>query len=169
MLAGDEYRGCSQRVALGSKVLAALPDQPTFQFLLEWYFNKTSECVFHKPSIMAWARSLWEDFPSVLSSPRDPDALDKLSDMICRNNSVAVSDDFDSYESWVAAFSGRNMRWETVGSVVAVLVSSLLGLSYRDCFFCCQGKTRKQFATEMKDCVQACVTLSNFMVSDVLP
>ena len=45
------------------------------------------------------------------------------------------------------------------------LTMATLSLPERDAFFCTQRgprRDRKQFAVEMKDCVQACVTLSNY-------
>lgn len=58
------------------------------------------------------------------------------------------------------------MRWETLGIVFSALVQAILSLPERDAFFCtqrCERKDRKAFAVEMKDCLQACVTLSNWM------
>lgn len=46
------------------------------------------------------------------------------------------------------------------------MTGAILSLPERDCFFTTQKgsrKDRKQFAMEMKYCVQACVTLSNYM------
>jgi hypothetical protein len=158
-----QYRGCSQRVALGAKLLKALPHPNTCEFLLEWYFEKSNEWIMHKPTVMAWSSSVLTDFAEELKEPRNPDALHRISEMICRNNEHATQEEFDDYQCWVASFCGANLRWESLGALFAAIVTAILCLPERDAFFVCQGKKRKQFAMEMKDCVQACVTLSNYM------
>ena len=58
------------------------------------------------------------------------------------------------------------MRWESIGCIFQALTSALLSLPERDCFFTTQRSRRadrKHFAVEMKDCLQACITLSNYM------
>ena len=57
MLAGSGCE-CNPRVELGAKVLMALPDKNTCNFLLEWYYEKCHECVFFKHTIVSCAKSL---------------------------------------------------------------------------------------------------------------
>lgn len=165
MIAGAEYRGCSQRVALGVKILSALPDKQTVRFLLEWYRERGTESVLHKPSVMAWAEYLFTKFADELEE-RDPECLERISKMICENNKLPCKEECDDYSSWVQAYSGENLRWEAVGTVIAELTHAILSIPERDCFFCSQEiksrKDRRGFAMEMKDLTQACVTLSNY-------
>lgn len=69
MLAGKEQCG-SPRVALGTKVLHALPDEHTCKFLLEWWFEKCHECTMPKAGILALANSVWTTFGKGLKEPR---------------------------------------------------------------------------------------------------
>lgn len=164
MLASNEYRG-PPRVALGVKVLKAFPDHHTCKFLLEWYFANTHECTFHKPSLMAVASSIWSTFGKHLKEPRRVSDLEQASEMLCRNAETALPD-FEDYDNWLASFTGENLRWEVVGIVFGALTSATLSLPERDAFFCTQRgqrTNRKSFALELKDCVQTCVTLSNYM------
>lgn len=163
MLAGTDYRG-SPRVALGVKILRSLPDKATCNFLLEWYFEKCHECTFHKPSVMATASSLWTTFGEQFKEPRRLDDLEEISAILCKNNETALPE-YEDYEPWLDSFTGIKLRWESLGSVLGALTTATLSLPERDAFFCTQRGTRsnrKQFAVEMKDCVQACVTLSNY-------
>lgn len=164
MLASNEYRG-PPRVALGAKVLRAFPDQHTCKFLLEWYFANTHECAFHKPSVMAVASSIWATLGKYLKEPRRVSDLEQASAMLCKNAEMALPE-FDDYDNWLASFCGENLRWEVVGMVFGAMTSATLALPERDAFFCTQRgqrTNRKYFAMEMKDCVQTCITLSNYM------
>lgn len=163
MLDGTDCRG-PPRVALGVRVLRTLPDKATCNFLLEWYFEKCHECSFHKPSVMGIASSLWAVFGKQLKKPRRLEDLEEISAILCKNNETALPT-YEDYQSWLESFSGMNLRWETLGIMFASLTSALLSLPERDAFFCTQRgsrSNRKEFAVEMKDCVQACITLSNY-------
>jgi hypothetical protein len=164
MLAGNDYRG-SPRVALGVKLLRALPDQNTCKFLLEWYYKNHHDCIYHKPSVMACADSVWATYGKHLKEPRRTEDLEYVSSIMCKNAETPLPE-YDEYDHWLASFCGHNLRWESLGSVFGALTSATLALPERDAFFCTQRgqrSNRKQFAVEMKDCVQACVTLSNYM------
>lgn len=163
MLAGKEQPG-SPRVALGLKVLRALPDRHTCNFLLDWYYEKNTDSRSYKLSIMAIANSLWTTFGRHLKERRTED-LEELSQIMCRNGETALEESED-YEKWLVAISGVNTRWESLGSIFGALTSALLSLPERDAFFATQRgdrNDRKFFAVEMKDCTQACITLSNYM------
>jgi hypothetical protein len=164
MLASNEFRG-PPRIALGVKVLQAFPDHHTFKFLLEWYFANTNECVFHKPSMMSVATSVWATYGKYLKEPRRMADLESFSRILCANAETALPET-DDYDSWLASFCGANLRWETLGAVFGALTGATLSLHERDAFFCTQRgqrSNRKLFAMEMKDCVQTCITLSNYM------
>ena len=119
MLAGENHRG-PPRVALGVKILRSIPDKATFNFLLEWYFEKCHECSFHKPSVMATASSLWATFGKQLKEPRRLDDLEEISNLLCKNNETALPE-YEDYEPWLDSFTGLKMRWESLGSVLGAL------------------------------------------------
>lgn len=59
-----------------------------------------------------------------------------------------------------------NLRWESLGGVYGSLTTAILSLPERDAFFTTQRgdrRNRRNFSVELKDCVQACITLSNYM------
>lgn len=164
MLASSEARG-SPRVNLGAKVLLALPDQATFRVLLERYANKCCECHFPPPLIIDLANSLWTTFGKELAEPRSLEKLEGVSAVLCKNAERAL-EEFVDYDPWLAACSGRNMRWEILGGIFCSLSTTILSLPDRDPFFASQKgdrMVRRNFAVELKDCVQACITLSNYM------
>ncbi len=164
MLAGKEQRG-SPRVALGTKVLHALPDQHTCKFLLEWYFEKCHECCLLKKSVLSLAGSVWTTFGTYLKEPKLTEDLEHISTIICKNAEKGL-EEFEDYDRWLEACSGTNLRWESLGGVFGALTTAILSLPERDAFFTTQRgdrRIRRNFSVEMKDCVQACITLSNYM------
>lgn len=164
MLAGKEQCG-SPRIALGKKVLHALPDQHTCKFLMEWHFEKCNECTLPKRSILSLANSVWSTFSKALKEPRATEDLEQISTMICKNAEKGL-EEFEDYDSWFEACSETNLRWESLGMVFGALTSAILSLPERDAFFTTQRgdrRIRRNFSVEMKDCVQACITLSNYM------
>jgi hypothetical protein len=166
MLAGGDCE-YNPRVELGAKVLRALPDKNTCNFLLEWYYEKCHECILFKHTVMSCAKSLWQTHGSFLNEPRTTENLHRTSVILCKNSTTVLEepDGSGEYYKWLDSFTGSNMRWETIGIVFACLVTATLSLPERDGFFCTQRgdrRDRKLFAVEMKDCVQACITLSNW-------
>ncbi|KUJ12384.1 uncharacterized protein LY89DRAFT_738173 [Mollisia scopiformis] len=163
MLPGNELRG-SPRVALGTKVLGALPDQQTCRFLLSWYQEKCRGYCSPKESHVALANSLWITYTRQLAEPRRLESLEELSSILCKNGESGL-EEFEDWDGWFISCSGANLRWETLGGVFGALTSAVLSLPERDPFFSTQlGKrrNRKEFSIELKDCVQTCVTLSSY-------
>ena len=164
MLAGKEQRG-SPRVALGVKILHALPDQYTCKFLLEWYCEKSNECAYPKASVLAIANSVWTTYGRYLKEPKRADDLEYVSTIICKNAERSL-EEFEDYDKWIESLSGPKLRWESLGTVFGAITTAVLSLPERDAFFTTQRgdrRIRRNFSVEMKDCVQACVTLSNYM------
>jgi hypothetical protein len=151
---------------MGIVLLRALPNQRTCKFLLDWYNERSYECVFHKPSVIAVANSIWETFGKEMREPRRKEDLEMISMELNKNTKRPMQDDFQTYESWLKSFSGPNLRWEILGSIFAVLTSAIICLPEKDGFFSTQNNPRNEkqrFAMEMKDCIQACITLSSYM------
>ncbi len=164
MLAGKEPRG-SPRVALGAKVLNALPDQQTCRILLGWFLEKNYTCTFPKAALIDLANSLWTTYAQELAEPRCPEDLEAVSSILCKTAETAV-EEFEDYDRWYVACSGANLRWEMLGQVFGALTTAVLSLPEKDPFFASQRgerRSRRNFSIELKDCVQACITLSNYM------
>jgi hypothetical protein len=162
---GSESR-CAPRISLGINVLRALPDHSTCKFLMDFYGKKFKECVFHKPSIMEFANSMWTIHAKQLEEPRRQQDLETFSRVLCTRSETSVCYESETYKSWLRVFSGENLRWESIGSIFAAIISAILSLPERDAFFCTQNgqrANRKNFAVEMKDCLQACITLASYM------
>lgn len=168
MLATGRSANCSPRVELGAKVLRSLPDKNTCNFLLEWYYEKCHECVGYTHVIMSCGKSVWQTYDSFLAE-RTSENMQHVSAILCENSKKILEEPTGSenlYARWLDSFCGSNMRWETIGLVFSGLAQATLSLPERDAFFCTQmgtRKDRKAFAVEMKECVQACITLSNWM------
>ncbi|KAI9645623.1 hypothetical protein NHQ30_006365 [Ciborinia camelliae] len=166
MLPGNTFGG-SPRIQFGIKILQQLPDQRTCDHLLKWYFEKKGHCNPYIPrqASVHIAHSLWSTWGKELSEPRHPEDIERISTHLCKNSEHPLQE-VDDYEPWLECITGANMRWESVGLIFAALCQSVLSLSERDAFFTTQNgqrKDRKYFAMELKDCIQACITLSNYM------
>lgn len=85
--------------------------------------------------------------------------------VLCANAERALEEK-EHYRDWLGSVIGKNLRWEVVGQVYGALAGAILSLGERDPFFGTQEgerRDRRRFAVEMKECTQACVTLSNFV------
>ena len=156
---------CSPQVAMGASILKSVPDQATSMFLLNWYFEKGGQCGCNLPGIRACANSIWTTFGKELKEPRQHQDMVSLASTLCKRSTTAINEEVEDYESWLDAFCGPNLRWESLGSVFAALAGAILSLPERDAFFCSQKgarSNRQNFAMEMKDCVQTCINLSNY-------
>ncbi|RDL35717.1 Uncharacterized protein BP5553_06329 [Venustampulla echinocandica] len=167
LLSGSCSDGGNARVALGAKVLRALPDKNTCNFLLERYYEKCHESAFLKHSAVSCAASVWTTFGSSLKEPRKREGLEHVSGILFKNSTTALQEPSgpDDYTKWLESFSGENLRWESLGIVFACIAGAVLSMSERDAFFTAQKGGRRDrisFAMDIKDCVQACVTLSNY-------
>lgn len=166
VLAGKtEFEIGEPRITLGARVLAALPEQNTCNFLLEYYFEKCYDNRAYKRITLAICSSFWNTFGNEMKEPRCMEDLEKVSAAISKNVTIPLEES-DDWETYVASFTGTHMRWEAVGCVFAGLSSALLALPERDGFFTTQRGARtdrKHFAVELKDCLQACMSLSNYM------
>ena len=153
----------STRITLGIKAIRQLPDHRTFGFLLARYEDNNYELNFHKPSIVHCAKSIFSTYNTYLKEPRRLDGLEHFAQLLCTNGDSTLEQP-DDWESWLASFCGTKLRWESLGLVYGAMTSAILSLPERDPFFTTQSgqrNDRKAFALEMKDCVQACVTLSS--------
>lgn len=154
----------SARVLLGAKVFRQLPDERSYHFLMNYYYETMHEWLFNRHTILHCSDSLWSTFAKELVEPRRLTKLEEASTILCKNAETAL-EEYDDYEKYLHSFSGLNFRWEILGQIFITLASALLSIPDRDPFFTTQKgsrSNRKHFAIEMKDAAQACITLSNY-------
>ncbi|PQE31313.1 fungal specific transcription factor protein [Rutstroemia sp. NJR-2017a WRK4] len=164
MLPSNEFRG-SPRIALGVRILRHLPDEKTCNFLIQRNLDISCHAIRLGEVIMTMSRSLWSMWGKELEEPRNTEDLERISAHLCKNSETHFQEAED-YEPWIAATTGTNLRWEAVGLVFSAIAFSVVSYSDRDAFFTTQSgprRDRRHFALELKDCVQSCVTLSNYM------
>jgi hypothetical protein len=155
----------SARTALGMRVLSQLPNQSTCDRLLELFATHGTDKGFHKPTLIYCMASFWTTFGEKLRQPRKSKDLREIAQLL-HKNTVSVLRDTDDGDVWLAQLSGRNIRWEMLGMLICTLGNVLLAIPEDDAFWAAQtGRRayRKQFALEMKECVDECVKLSNQM------
>jgi hypothetical protein len=159
-----DEQSCS-RSSLGVKVLNQLPNQAICDRIFELYSSKLLEKSFHKPTIMCCHASLWSHYGQILRQPRKIKDLRELA-LLFNRNTMSVLQDTDDPEFWLQSLSGQNMRWEIMGIIFCTIGYVLLAIPEDDPLWASQtGRRtcRKQFAMEMKECVDDCINLSNQM------
>jgi len=155
----------SARTSLGVKVLNQLPNQATCDRLFELYATKAFDKSFHKPTIIFCHSSLWSVFGQAFRQPRKSKDLRDIAHLLSRNT-MSVFRDTDEADVWFASLSGTSLRWEMMGMIFCALGNVLLAIPDDDPFWATQSGRRthrREFATEMKECVDECVKLSNQM------
>jgi len=148
------------RSALGVKLLNLLPNQATCDRLMELYATKGTDKGFHKPTIIYCMSSLWSTFGQVLRHPRKSKDLKDLAELLSRNTMSTIKYIEDG-DVWLAELSGRNLRWEMMGLILSTLGFVLLALPDDDQFWTTQSGRRmhrRDFALEMKECTDGCVS-----------
>jgi hypothetical protein len=164
MLPSNEFRG-SPRIALGVRILRQLPDEQTCNFLIQRNFDASYHALRLGEIITKMAQSLWSTWGKELREPRNTEDLERISAHLCKNSETHFQEVQD-YETWITATTGTNLRWEAVGLVFSAICFAVVRYSERDAFFATLSgprRDRRHFALELKDCIQSCVTLSNYM------
>ncbi|KAI1822221.1 hypothetical protein F4861DRAFT_532402 [Xylaria intraflava] len=75
---------------------------------------------WHSAFVRRTLKSFYETFGRYFESQRSDASLEELAVLLSKNTALAFSDDDDiSPEQWLAQFSGRRARWETLGLLFA--------------------------------------------------
>ncbi len=157
--------GTDEDVRSGAKILLALPSHVRCNNLVNRYFAcmHPMDPILHRPTIDFWHKGLWNSFGKTLGEPRDPENLQIVAQIICKNQLARTDLEIHKpYERWVEAFTGPRLRWETVGIFFAICGISSMTYpvwAYRrnpiD-----ETVTREIFAVHMllccRDCLQIC-------------
>ncbi|TLS20955.1 uncharacterized protein PpBr36_10798 [Pyricularia pennisetigena] len=98
------------------------------------------------------------------SSPSTAD-LRAMAEFIFANTATALKEDVDDPAAWMASFSGRNMRWESVGEVFGIFAFGALELNASNNWeqirasvagTAFEGKEGRALAIGWKDCAAKC-------------
>lgn len=143
------------RMADAIKVLRKIPNREMFKSLLEWFSRLLPMSSTSNIAVDAAAASLWEAFGAYLQEPRKDDDLKRMAQILFVNGENALEEPED-YPSWLAAFTGKNFRWEIMS-----ITFSRLGMSAM-----CQPEQtftfnvdKQKFGREMKECAVSMLLL----------
>lgn len=101
-----------------------------------------------------WSHHATEQILELLQGVTD---LDALGEMLCRNSSKALHDKIDPRE-WMAQFTGKNIRWESIGLVwtYAVGIGDIMAARQTRCIEWEGGESLKMAA----ECLGYCIDLA---------
>ncbi|KXJ85336.1 hypothetical protein Micbo1qcDRAFT_99602, partial [Microdochium bolleyi] len=121
----------------GCRVLALFQDRKLIDTLVERLLEITngSADIFWGSMIHVWLEGLWSVHGQTLES-QDPVAIRDLCVLIWRNTSTQVSYNGDTTpEQWLQAATGRNIRWEVLGILLAATGDCCMCLTSADSVF----------------------------------
>ena len=153
---------------MGIKILDTTPNSAVGQILLQDRMVTTNPAGWTKYD--AWAGLSGERVMKSLWDVWDPDTgirigknHDKVAVFLCQNSCKQLEDE-DDPERWRDSFSGRNMRWETIGLFFTFWAYGALVSKNTDPHIVSQPSPRndsRTFMLELLDCANACITICN--------
>ncbi len=150
----------AEKIRQGAEVLSILRDMPTYQKFTQRWFDLAEGMVIAQPTFRIWIEELWAEFGSILQGGRQEDLL-SLSELVWRNTRkpVKVHGQMTATE-WSKSFSGRDLRWEVVGSLLSVIGLIAMNLSHEDAIFDAIGERfgdRATFSERMQKAAGFCL------------
>lgn len=118
-------------VTMGVGVLKVLPSYNDCQSWLKRYLDGPGDVGFLKPAIPNVLDKLFSTYQDNLREPRKEYELEKMSEAITRSSATVLVLPNDG-AGWMAAFSGPNTRWESMGILLNSIAYGLLAVPDRD-------------------------------------
>ena len=153
---------------MGIRILDATPDFSIGRTLLQDRMITTNPAGWTKYD--SWAGLSGERVMKSVWDVWDPDTgirigenHDKVALFLCQNSCKQLEDE-DDPERWRDSFSGKNMRWETIGLFFTFWAYGALVSKNTDAHIASQPPPRndsRTFMLELMDCANACITICN--------
>ncbi|KAL8366462.1 hypothetical protein RB595_004984 [Gaeumannomyces hyphopodioides] len=116
---------CPERMEEYIRVLRSIPPVEIGELLYNRNFSPMDGWV--RPAMMHIITSIWDAFGEHLAS-RSRKSLAAMAELICANSSKTFDEDIHEPQDWLASFSGRNLRWESLG--IAFVVYAFGAMEY---------------------------------------
>lgn len=149
----------ADKLALGCRALAILQNQA----LIVYFVGKTQEYmeanaeVIICPMMVQWIDELFREHGSSLRN-QDTNGLRRLCEQLWINTrKPLVFDGSISPKQWTSLSSGRNIRWEVIGAILANVGLAARGISPLEDIFQHFGTTRDQLSHGMHDAALICL------------
>lgn len=145
-------------LARGIEVLSQIPDEKTCKTLFSRHTNPNDGWV--RLAGTKVSDSMFAHFADTFES-RNQAKLSSMATLICRNTANALKEGSDS-ASWLASFTGGNLRWESIGILFTYWAFGAISSPESDLMFsqAPRGKLeRKTYMMQMKACASSCIAL----------
>lgn len=113
----------SHRLRLALSALRAIPDQDVCELLLDSDFEVHASPL-HEPATRYCLQSLWDTYGDALRDRDDDGRIRQMAQEILRNTDTPVSPQPTSAE-WLESHTGKNLRFEMVGTLLALFALAL--------------------------------------------
>ena len=149
----------SQLLKYGMDVLAVFPSQTLSTHLLERYFAVYDE-FSHEPSMRYCLKSIFNTYTSFQATSTDRSSLLRMSEDILRN-SYAPMPTYKTGAEWLESFSGNNLRFEIVGTFLAIFGLAVVSLPENDPVFNSEEVKlgKRQYARKLGTAAENCQML----------
>lgn len=124
-----------EKIQQGAEILSMLRDISIYQQFTQRYFDACDGIVVSQTAYSIWVEELWSEFGRLLQDAH-MDQLMSLSEMVWRNTRrpMKVHGQMTARE-WARSASGRNLRWEVVGTIFSLVGLVAANLSCWDSIF----------------------------------
>lgn len=116
---------CPYKMEEYIRVLRSIPPPETGKLLYNRNVSPMDGWV--RPAMGHIVASIWDTFGDYLAG-RSRKSLAALAEVICANSSIPLDEEIHEPQDWLASFSGRNLRWESLG--IAFIVYAIGALEY---------------------------------------
>lgn len=106
-----------QLAEIAISTLRHIPDRASSQLLVRLYSSFNDG--WCPPAVVKLEESLWEAFGAILEGGRDQAQLEKMAAKLNQNSSIPLKENPANADEWLGSFSGRNLRWESLGHLFA--------------------------------------------------
>lgn len=147
-------------ISLGVKTLSRIPSQATCNTLFSRHINPNDGWI--RLAGESLSDSIFESFGAYLQTTRVAN-LEDVAHLICRNTSSFFKEESEPVK-WINSFSGRNLRWESLGILFTYWSFGAISSPEHDLIYQLGTEVkrdRRQYMIEMKECATWCIALSS--------
>lgn len=149
---------------IGVRVLKSIPTKASCTYLLKIFSNPNDGWV--RLAAHRSVDSLWDKFGHFLEGERDEEGLREMSRILSQNSAMPQDegkphDGVSGGETWLAGFTGDNMRWETLGVLFTYWSFGTISLTENDatieckkCFRSDRRRLWRQYKASASHCIE---------------
>lgn len=112
--------------------------------------------------ISHFTETLWSTFGNELATPRDPERLSLIADVMFKNEETPLPEAPEDGMEWINGFMGKNLRFEMLAMGFVAWGASFQILQEWDPLFKVpenEGRDRKESSWRMKECADVCLKM----------